>query len=135
MKKFRDFLKKELKDKEFEKAYYEGLEKARVALEITYFREKNGLTQGELAKKINTSQSAIARLEDPNYKGYSISTLRKISDALGIELVVSFREKDKEVYEKEPVKIYHVISWPDKRENYKFQVYPVAAEVSKEMVA
>lgn len=92
--KFREFLKEKLKDKDFEKRYYRDLEKTRIAVEIVYFREKKGLTQAELAKLVNTSQSAIARLENPDYKGYSISTLRKVAEALGLELVVSFREKN-----------------------------------------
>ena len=132
MKRFRDFLKEELKDKEFEKAYYEGLERARIALEITYFREKKGLTQTELAKEIGTSQSTIARLEDPNYRSYSINTLRKIADALGLELVVSFREKGAEVYEKEPIKIFYVDSW---HKQYRFKHYPSITRINKEMVA
>jgi transcriptional regulator with XRE-family HTH domain len=132
MKRFRDFLKEELKDKEFEKAYYEGIEKARIALEIIYFREKKGLTQSDLAKKIGTSQSAVARLEDPDYKSYSINTLRKIADALGLELVVSFREKGTEIYKKEPIKVFYVDSRP---KDYKFKHYPWITKINKEMVA
>lgn len=136
MKKFREFLKEEFKDRKFEKSFYEGLEKARVAVEIAYFREKRGLTQAELAKQVNTSQSAIARLENPDYKGYSINTLRKVADALGLELVVSFREKGVEVYEKEPIKVFYVIQWPKEKKDYKFRVYPaVTLEKVMEQVA
>jgi transcriptional regulator with XRE-family HTH domain len=135
MKKFRDFLKEQFKDKEFEKAYYEGLEKARIALEITLYREKKGLTQRELAKKVGTSQSAIARLESPDYRSYSITTLRKVAEALELELVVTFKEKGAEVYEKQPVKVFHVITWPKEREKYDFQVYPFLTIENKEMVA
>jgi transcriptional regulator with XRE-family HTH domain len=103
--KFREFLKEKLKDTDFEKRYYRDLEKTRIAVEIVYFREKKGLTQAELAKLVNTSQSAIARLENPDYKGYSIATLRKVADAVGLELVVSFREKGVESNKKIP-KLY-----------------------------
>ena len=72
MKKFRDFLNEELKDKELAKKYYKELEKTRIAVEITYFREKTGITQKELAKMINTTQSVIARLENPEYKRANI---------------------------------------------------------------
>lgn len=136
MKKFREFLKEQLKDKEFEKAYYEGLEKARIALEITYFREKKGLTQAELAKQINTSQSAIARLENPDYKGYSLNTLRNVAKALGLELVVSFREKGVEIYEKEPSKVLYVTPWPKEKKGYTFRISSeVITEPKKELVA
>ena len=125
MKKFREFLKEEFKDKEFEKSYYKGLEKARVAIEITLFREKKGLTQEKLAELIGTSQSAIARLEDTDYNAYSLNTLRKIADALDLELVVSLREKGEEIYEKEPVQIIHVPLWRQMKKNYKFDIQNV----------
>ena len=93
---FRDFLKEQFKDKEFEAEFYKGLEKLRIATEIAYHREKKGLTQAQLAKLINTSQSTIARLENPDYKNYSMRTLRKIAETLDLELVVSLREKYQE---------------------------------------
>lgn len=93
---FRDFLKEQFKDKEFETEFYKGLEKLRIATEIAYHREKKGLTQAQLAKLIKTSQSTIARLENPDYRNYSMQTLRKIAEALDLELVVSFREKYQE---------------------------------------
>lgn len=122
--KFREFLKEKLKDKDFEKRYYRDLEKTRIAVEIVYFREKKGLTQAELAKLVNTSQSAIARLENPDYKGYSIATLRKVASALGLELVVSFREKGAE----SPKEIHELYALPQEipamvAENYKKSRY------------
>ncbi len=93
MKMFREYLTEKLKNKEFEKSYYEGLEKARIAIEITLFREKKGFTQAKLAELTGTSQSAIARLEDPDYKCYSLSTLRKIADALDSKLVIKLQTK------------------------------------------
>ena len=136
MKKFREFLKEELKDREFGKIYYKGLEKARIAIEIANFREKKGLTQDELAKMINTSQSAIARLENPDYKGYSINTLRKVAGALEIEVVVSFKEKGLETYEKEPIQVFYVIPWHKEKKNYQFsEKYYLSRESLKELVA
>jgi len=136
MKKFREFLKEELKNKEFEKSYYEGLEKARIAIEITLFREKKGLTQAKLAELTGTSQSAIARLEDIDYKGYSLSTLRKIADALDLELIVSLREKGVEIYEREPVQIFHISQWTKKRKDFTFRISPeVSTEAGIEKVA
>jgi len=105
MKAFRDYLKEQFKDTKVEEKFYERLEKERIAAELLYYREKFSLTQEELAKKVNTSQSAIARLEDSDYRGYSIKVLRKIADALGLELVVTFREKEKVQYEKAPEQI------------------------------
>ncbi len=109
MKKFRDFLNEELKDKELAKDYYKELEKSRIAIEITHFREKLGITQKELAKMINTTQSVIARLENPEYKKYSLTTLRKVAEALNLELTVSFKEKGVEKYEEKNYRDAHCI--------------------------
>lgn len=96
MRYFRDYLKEEFKDKEFEKSFHRSIEKGRIALEIAYHREKANLSQEDLAKLVKSSQSAISRLENPDYKGYSLRVLRRIADAFGLELYVSLREKHQE---------------------------------------
>ena len=58
-------------------------------MEIHALREKRGLSQRELAERLGTTQSAIARLEAGNVSP-SLATLDKVADALGVELVVSF---------------------------------------------
>lgn len=93
MRKLKDVLKEQFKDKKFKEDFYRGLEKTRIATEIAYYREKRGLTQAQLAKMLGTSQSTIARLEDPFYDNYSLNTLRKIAKVLDLELVIMLREK------------------------------------------
>jgi ribosome-binding protein aMBF1 (putative translation factor) len=61
----------------------------RLAMEIHGLREKRGLSQRELAERIGTTQSAVARLEAGNVSP-SLPTLDKVAEALGVELVVSF---------------------------------------------
>lgn len=138
MKYFRDYLREEFnKDKEYEKAFYKGLEKARIAAEIIYYREKNALTQSNLAEMIKSSQPAIARLENPDYRGYSIKVLRKIAEALDLELVVTFRNK---LEVKESKRGFNVIKieWPKKEFEYKYQTTPILINtrngVSKKVV-
>jgi transcriptional regulator with XRE-family HTH domain len=122
MKTFRSHLKEKFRDKNYEKQFFRGLEKTRIATEIAFFREKAGFTQDKLATLAGTSQSAIARLENPNYQHYSLKTLRKIAEALNLELVVSYREKEKTQYESLP-KIFVVASavWQDKGNGFYFQ--------------
>lgn len=75
-----------------------GYEKAgrtiRLAMEIHSLREKRGLSQRELADRLGTTQSAIARLEAGNVSP-SLPTLDKIAAALEVELVVSFVDLNK----------------------------------------
>lgn len=69
-----------------------GHEKAgraiRLAMEIRALREARGLSQRELAERVGTTQSAIARLEGGNISP-SLPTLDKIAEALGAELSVA----------------------------------------------
>lgn len=53
-----------------------------VAEMILAAREKAGLTQGQLAKLVGTTQSVISRLEDADYDGHSLTMLRRIAEAM-----------------------------------------------------
>ena len=56
---------------------------AKVAQLIYTARKQAGLTQQQLADLIETKQSVIARLEDADYEGHSLSMLQRIGEALG----------------------------------------------------
>ena len=64
----------------------------RVAQMIYDARTEGGLTQTELADLVGTSQSAIARLEDADYDGHSLSMLNRIAKALGKRISIQFEE-------------------------------------------
>lgn len=72
------------------RAEYEALaEEFRLADAIVEARVKAGLTQHELASRMDTTQSAIARLES----GRAIPsgrTLQRLADATGTRLRISF---------------------------------------------
>jgi len=59
---------------------------AEVAQLIHDARTRAGLTQKELAELIGTGQPTIARLEDADYEGHSITMLRRIAKALHLRL-------------------------------------------------
>jgi ribosome-binding protein aMBF1 (putative translation factor) len=54
----------------------------RIAEMILHAREREGLTQAQLAARAGTTQSVISRLEDADYDGHSLSMLRRIATAL-----------------------------------------------------
>ena len=56
---------------------------AEVAQLIYDARTEARLTQLQLAELVGTTQSAIARLEDADYNGHSLTMLRRIALALG----------------------------------------------------
>ena len=57
-------------------------EDLRIAQMIYDARIKAGLTQTQLAEKVETTQSVISQLEDADYDGHSLSMLRRIAAAL-----------------------------------------------------
>ncbi len=61
---------------------------ADVAQLIYEARTKAGLTQQQLADLIGTKQPVIARLEDADYEGHSLSMLQKIARALNQRVVI-----------------------------------------------
>jgi ribosome-binding protein aMBF1 (putative translation factor) len=56
-------------------------------------RTAAGLTQGQLARKIGTTQSVISRLEDADYRGHSLTMLQRIAEALNLHLIVRLAPK------------------------------------------
>ena len=70
---------------------------AHVARTIRELREGAGLTQKELAKLIDTTQSVISRLEDADYQGHSLSMLERIARALNQRIRVLVTAEDGEV--------------------------------------
>ena len=77
-------------DRELRKMIADEALNARVARMIFDARTRAGLTQTQLAELIDTQQPVIARLEDADYEGHSLSMLQRIAEALGQRLEVSF---------------------------------------------
>jgi len=84
------YLEEQLKDPAFAERYERAGEAWDVALQLAALREKAGLSQKELARKLKTSQQQISRLESPAYEGHSLSMLRRVARALGAQLRVVF---------------------------------------------
>ncbi|MCL1940163.1 MAG: helix-turn-helix domain-containing protein [Desulfovibrionaceae bacterium] len=85
-----DKLPKMMEDPEFATAWEEAREEFSIAREIIRTRVAAGMSQKELAEKIGTTQSVIARLESGEHMP-SVSTLKRVAEAthskLRIELV------------------------------------------------
>jgi transcriptional regulator with XRE-family HTH domain len=61
-----------------------------LAFQLRILRQKEGLSQAELASKLATSQNAISRIESPNYGKASLSTLVKLASFFDVGLIVRF---------------------------------------------
>lgn len=62
----------------------------RVAQMLLNARAAAGLTQGQLARLVGTTQSVISRLEDSDYEGHSLSMLQRIAEALHRRIEIRF---------------------------------------------
>ncbi|MEX2316542.1 MAG: helix-turn-helix transcriptional regulator [Pirellulales bacterium] len=60
-----------------------------IAQVVYDLRTGAGLTQKEMADLVGTGQSAIARLEDADYEGHSLSMLNRIAEALNCHIQLS----------------------------------------------
>ena len=79
MRKFRERLKEDLRDKDFKQAFEEEDIFARVAVEISKAREEQGLSQKDLAERLHTTQQTVSRLENPHNRSFSLATLIKLA--------------------------------------------------------
>jgi ribosome-binding protein aMBF1 (putative translation factor) len=83
-------------DPELEEMVKEASLNAAVAQLIYDARSKAGLTQQQLAARIGTQQSVIARLEDADYEGHSLSMLQRIACALNQRVEISLLPMENE---------------------------------------
>jgi ribosome-binding protein aMBF1 (putative translation factor) len=84
----------------YRKVFSRTVQQIDLALLVREIREDSDLTQTELARKIGTTQSVIARLEDAEYTGHSLPILERIAAACGVNLKLHAQKKpnfDREV--------------------------------------
>lgn len=81
-------LRKRYGDDNTEQYVREERERIHIAQDIYAARKAKGLSQARLAAMIGTTASAICRLESADYERYSVPTLKKIADALGMRLEI-----------------------------------------------
>jgi ribosome-binding protein aMBF1 (putative translation factor) len=71
-----------------------GIAEARINLEVAQMiydaRTKAGLSQSKLAALIGSKQPVIARLEDADYEGHSLTMLQRIGAALDQRVELRF---------------------------------------------
>ena len=91
---FDRYLEEQLQDPAFAERFERAGEAWDVALQIAALREKAGLSQKDLARKLRTSQQQISRLESPSYEGHSLSMLRRVAKVLRARVRVVLEPKE-----------------------------------------
>ncbi len=86
---FERYLAQQMKNKEFREAYEEEGQRLEIAYQILKLRKQRKLSQKELAHKLNTTQSVIARME-AGRQNFTTDTLQKISSVFNRKLKIEF---------------------------------------------
>ena len=86
---FERYLAQQLKNKAFKRAYEEKSQCLKVAYQILQLRKQQKLSQKELAHKLDTTQSVIARIET-GQQNFTTETLQKIAAAFNRTLKIEF---------------------------------------------
>ena len=84
---YRQHLKDSLKDPEFRKAWKESEAEYQISRTLIAARLNQKISQRELAKKANTTQAVISRLESMRANP-SIALLQKVASALNLKLKI-----------------------------------------------
>ena len=93
MTKLKDLKKRLMEDPEFREEYARVDEEYALVEELVRARSAAKLTQTEVARRLGTTQSAIARLEGGRVSP-SFATLRRYAEATGTRLSVGLRPAD-----------------------------------------
>ena len=86
-------LKRVLKDRRFRQGYEEELDKLRLVDALIALRQRQGLTQEALAKRLKVSQPFVAKLERAETHNFTLDTLIRVVEALNGELVVHVKPR------------------------------------------
>lgn len=85
---FDDYLREDHKNPEAKRLFDEYGRQLEISYQILQLRKRRGLSQLDLAKKIGTNQSNVARIES-GQQNCTIKLLDRIANALEVELKVS----------------------------------------------
>lgn len=92
MKTYSQFKKEILRNKKIRTAYDAIGPEFEIVASLIERRLEKGFTQRELAKRVGTKQSSIARLESGTYNP-SLDFLKKVTDALDARLRITVSGK------------------------------------------
>lgn len=89
----REYIAEQMKNPEFKKAWDDLDPEFQVLKAMIKAREKSGITQSELARRVGTKQSVISRLERGAFSKATLETIKKMADALNLRLEIRLHHK------------------------------------------
>jgi len=89
MKNLKTYIsERKVRDPKFAENFDSGYQEFKIGVVLKIAREEAGLTQEQLAKKLNTKKTAISRIEN-HAEDIKLSTLEKFAQALGKKLTIN----------------------------------------------
>jgi HTH-type transcriptional regulator/antitoxin HipB len=79
--------KRKARDPEFAKGYEAGYEQFKIGVMLKQARLEVGMTQEELASRLNTKKTVISRIEN-HAEDIKLSTLENFAEAIGKRLTL-----------------------------------------------
>ncbi len=93
----RDRLIELLDDPEYRHEFFGSLISASIAAQIKANREDREWTQAQFADRAGMQQQRICLMENVNYQRFTLSTLRRLAEALDLTLAVRFESFGKAI--------------------------------------
>ncbi len=86
----RDQMWESMYDSEFRKQFIDEHINVGVAFQIRSLRNRQNLTQANLAERLTVKQPLVSAWENPNYGKYTLATLKDLAKAFDVGLLVRF---------------------------------------------
>ena len=96
MKTFDNYLKEQLKNKEFANEYKNIQPDMDIIRALVSARTSQNLTQKQLSEKTGIDQSDISKLENGT-RNPSINLLKRLADGFGMDLKIEFVKKNPQI--------------------------------------
>ena len=79
-----------LREPEFRRQFIDEHINVGIAFQIRSLRNRQNLTQADLAKLLDVKQPLVSSWENPNYGKYTLSTLKEVAKVFDVGLLVRF---------------------------------------------
>lgn len=89
----KEYIAEQMRNPEFRKAWEDLEPEFQVLKAMIKAREKTGISQAELARRVGTKQSVISRLERGAFSKATLETIKKMADALNMRLEIKLHHK------------------------------------------
>src|SRR3990167_2289817 len=83
------------RDREYARRFFRGQARDEIAMQIRGLRERRGFTTQEaFGRLVGMQQSAVSRIENAAYEGWTFKTLLRVAEALDARLRILFEPRE-----------------------------------------